>query len=135
MIHTGSFKAACAFLSKESSIRMSIQQVEVQVRRWSGGQHPTLANITRVMQQEGLRPYMWVNMPNHRYAVRSHGYDKVLYVIDGTLELTLPDSNQLVKLKAGDRIEIPAGVRHGTIVGIHGAKCVEASRVRRRSRR
>jgi len=111
---------------------MAIRQKAVQVKRWSGGQHPSLSNITRIMQKENLRPYMWMNMPNHRYAVRSHGYTKVLYVVDGTLEVTLPDFNQSIRLKSGDRIEIPAGVRHGTIVGRSGAKCVEASITKRR---
>jgi quercetin dioxygenase-like cupin family protein len=82
------------------------------------------------MQKDGLRPYMWENMPNHRYAVRSHGYHKVVYVIEGTLEITLPDSNQRVSLRAGDRIDIPAGVRYGAIVGSGGAKCVEATLAR-----
>lgn len=107
---------------------MALKQATVQVVRWQGNQHPTLSNITRLMQKEGLRPYMWMNMPNHRYAVRSHGYAKVLYVIDGTLEIILPDSNQRSTLRAGDRVEIPAGVRHGTNVGSSGAKCVEAAR-------
>lgn len=99
----------------------------VTIKRWTGGQHPTVSTITKLMQQENLRPYMWVNMPNHSYAVRSHGYDKILYVIEGTVELTLPDTNERLSLRAGDRVEIPAGVRHGTVVGIKGAKCVEAS--------
>lgn len=107
----------------------------VVIRRWSGGQHPTMANITQKMQAEGLRPYMWMNMPNHRYAIRSHGYHKVLYVIDGTLELIFPDSNERTKLRAGDRVDIKAGVRHGTIVGTSGAKCVEATIGRTRRNR
>lgn len=100
---------------------------QVLVRRWQGGQHPTMSSITRIMQQEGLRPYMWTNTPNHRHAVRSHGYDKVMYVIDGTIEVILPDSNQSVRLRSGDRIDVPAGVRHGIHVGSSGAKCVEAT--------
>jgi mannose-6-phosphate isomerase-like protein (cupin superfamily) len=110
---------------------MSSVQTGVRVQRWSGGQHPTVSTITRLMQKEGLRPYMWVNTPNHRYAVRSHGYDKVLFVIDGTLEIMFPDSNQMIRLRPGDRVDIQAGVRHGTIVGSSGAKCVEASAARR----
>lgn len=107
---------------------MAIKQTTgVQVQRWCGGQHPTLQAITRMMREQGLRPYMWMNMANHRYAVRSHGYAKVLYVIDGMLEITLPDSNQRIVLRSGDRIDIPAGTRHGTIVGKTGAKCVEAA--------
>lgn len=108
----------------------------VAITRWKKSQHPSMANIISQMKHDGLRPYMWSNMPNHRYAVRSHNYDKVLYVIDGVVEVTLPDSNQRINLKSGDRIDIPAGVRHGTIVGRSGAKCVEASkRGIRRNRR
>ena len=106
---------------------MALKQTAVQVTRWSGSQHPSVSSITRLMQKEGLRPYMWMNMPNHRYAVRSHGYNKVLYVVGGTLEIILPDSNQRVTLRAGDRIDIPAGVRHATHVGSNGARCVEAA--------
>ena len=106
---------------------MATEQSAVRVTRWSGGQHPTLSVISRHMQKEGLRPYQWDNAPNHRYAVRSCGYAKVVYVVEGTLEITLPDCNQRVRLRAGDRVEIPAGVRHGTIVGSSGAKCVEAA--------
>ena len=87
----------------------------VRITRWTGGQHPTLSTITRQMKQEGLRPYMWMNMPNHRYAVRSHGYNKVLYVVEGTVEIMFPDSNQRVVLRAGDRTDIPAGVRRKVI--------------------
>lgn len=106
---------------------MAIKQQSVQVQRWAGNQHPTLSTITKLMRKEQLRPYMWENSPNYRYAVRTHGYDKVLYVVEGTLEIMLPDFNQRVKLHAGDRIEIPSGTRHGTTVGHSGAKCVEAT--------
>ncbi len=106
---------------------MAIEQDAVRVIRWSGGQHPTLSSITRQMQKEGLRPYAWENTPNQRYAVRSHGYTKVMYVVQGAIEITLPDSNKSVKLRNGDRVEIPAGVRHGAIIGSSGAKCVEAA--------
>jgi len=103
------------------------EQTTIRVTRWSGGEHPTLSSITRAMKKENLRPYMWMNMANHRYAVRSHNYLKVLYVVEGSVDVILPDSNQQVKLRSGDRIDIPAGVRHGTNVGGGGAKCVEAA--------
>lgn len=106
---------------------MSIRQAAVRLTRWNGSQHPTASNITREMRKEGLRPYMWDNTPNFRYGVRSHGYDKILYVVEGSLEITLPDSNQRMRLRPGDRIDIPAGVRHGAIVGSSGARCVEAA--------
>ncbi len=79
------------------------------------------------MRDERLRPYVWVNAPNYRYPVRSHGYDKVLYCVQGSLELTFPDMRQQVTLRAGDRIELPRGVRYSAIVGPLGAQCVEGS--------
>lgn len=110
---------------------MAIKDTQIHITRWHGGQHPTNSIITRLMKKEGLRPYKWNNAPNHRYAVRSHNYDKVLYVLSGNIEVTLPDSNRRVIIKKGDRIDIPAGVRHGTHVGKTGVECVEAA-VRRR---
>ena len=113
---------------------MAVVQTMVKITRWQGGQHPTISNITRSMREEGLRPHTWINGANHRYAVRSHGYHKVLYVIDGVLDITLPDSNQQIRLRRGDRIDIPAGVRHGTLIGKSGARCIEASLGRRQTR-
>jgi len=98
----------------------------IKVIRWRGGQHPTYQTITQKMQQEGLRPYTWTNGPNCRDTVRSHGYNKVLYCVEGMLEVVLPDVNQTVVLRPGDRMELPRGVRHATIVGPRGAQCVES---------
>ena len=102
-------------------------QEQVRVTRWQGSQHPSESNITRQMRGENLRPYLWQNTPNHRYAVRSHNYKRVIYVMQGNLEIVLPDANQRTRLKTGDRVEIPPGVRHGVIVGGKGVRCAEAS--------
>lgn len=106
---------------------MATKQTAIRLTRWTGGQHPTSSNITRLMQEEGLRPYRWETKPNQRYAVRSQGYSKVLYVVEGTMELLLPDNNQRLRLKAGDRVDIPARVRHGSVSGQKGAVCLEAA--------
>jgi quercetin dioxygenase-like cupin family protein len=106
---------------------MATRQTEVRVTRWNGGQNPTLSSITRIMQKEGLRPYLWENTPNYRYPIRSHGYAKVVFVVEGGLEVSFPDSQQTVRLRAGDRIDIPTGIHHALIISNNGAKCVEAA--------
>jgi quercetin dioxygenase-like cupin family protein len=103
------------------------QQTEIRVTRWNGGQNPTLSSISRLMQKEGLRPYVWENAPNYRYPIRSHGFSKTLYVVEGTLEVNFPDTRQSVRLRAGDRIDIPSGIHHSLTVSNSGAKCVEAA--------
>jgi len=112
---------------------MAVREAAVAVTRWQGSAHPSMSNIMRIMKDEGLRPYTWSNLANHRYGIRTHNYDKSLFVVDGTLEVHLPDNNQIVRLKNGDHIWIPASTRHMMVVGATGAKCVEASI--RRSRR
>ena len=99
----------------------------IKLTRWKGGQHPTFDTITRKMSDEGMRPYTWQNGPNFRAAARCNGYTKVIYCVDGSLELILPDINQSVLLRPGDRIELPSGVRHATIVGPNGARCLESA--------
>lgn len=98
---------------------------EVKVIRWRGGQHPTYQTIARLMENEGLRPYAWTQGPNARQALRSHGYSKVMYCVDGVVEVILPDFDQRVTLRPGDRMDVPRGVRYAIIVGARGARCVE----------
>ena len=102
---------------------------QIRIMRWRGGQHPTLDKITRQMQEEGLRPYVWSNAPNFRYPVRSHGYDKTLFVVQGSLELTFSQTKQRVTLGSGDRVDLPRGVRYSAIVGATGVQCVEGSQL------
>ncbi len=106
---------------------MATRQTEIHLTRWNGGQNPTMSSITRLMQKEGLRPYLWENSPNYRYPVRSHGFSKVMFVVEGSLEVSFPDTRQSVRMRAGDRIDIPAGIHHAVTIGNGGAKCVEAA--------
>src|SRR5260370_9961520 len=85
---------------------------EIKLTRWHGAQHPTLQVITRQMEQEGLRPYAWSNGPNFRIAARSHGSTKIMYCLEGSLELLFPDINQSIVLLPGDRLELPRGLPH-----------------------
>jgi len=100
---------------------------QVRITRWRGGQHPTLEIITRRMREEGFRPYVWVNAPNFRYSPRSHGHDKTLYCVQGSLEVIFPETKQRVTLRVGDRIDVPRRVRYSAIIGPSGAQCVEGS--------
>jgi quercetin dioxygenase-like cupin family protein len=79
------------------------------------------------MKEEGFRAYVWTNSPNFRYPVRSHGYHKTLYCVQGSLEITLPKMKQKVMLRSGDRVDLPRGVHYSAIVGPSGVQCVEGS--------
>ncbi len=78
------------------------------------------------MTDEGLSPYSWSNAPHDIYAAHSHSYNKVLYVVQGSITFGLPELGQQLRLNAGDRLDLPAGVVHEAQVGAQGVACLEA---------
>lgn len=112
---------------------MSATKTElVRVTRWHGSQHPTLALMNRQLEQEGLRTFKWSNNANYRYGVRSHGFAKSIYCVEGSMEVFLPDTRQRMTLKKGDRFDIAAGTRHSITVGAQGVTCIEGTPATRR---
>ena len=96
---------------------------------WPGEQLPTETALHNLLHTEGLQPYRWSNDPGERYAAHAHAYDKVLYVVAGSITFGLPDEGQHITLAAGDRLDLPAGVRHDAVVGEGGVVCLEAQRM------
>lgn len=100
--------------------------VEVMVTPWPEETPVTERAIRERFKDEDLRPHPWANGPDDVYAPHSHHYDKVLYVVEGTITFRLPESNHEIFMQAGDRLDIPAGVEHEAIVGPEGVRCLEA---------
>jgi uncharacterized protein YjlB len=75
---------------------------------------------------EGLRPSTWANAPGDRYATHSHGYDKVLVATRGSIVFHLTGLQRDVELRAGERLDLPAGIDHAATVGAQGVSCLEA---------
>jgi len=72
------------------------------------------------MVDEGLSPYSWSNSPHDYYAAHTHSYNKVIYVVQGSITFGLPDLGKQFALKAGDRLDLPAGTVHDAQVGAQG---------------
>lgn len=72
--------------------------------------------------------YSWSNGPGDRYGEHSHGYEKVLYCVDGSITFVLEGDGRSIGLKAGDRMVLPAGTRHSAVVGPAGCTCIEGKR-------
>ncbi len=96
------------------------------VTPWADPVAPTQSVLWRLMTDEGLNPYSWSNGPHDVYATHSHTYNKVIYVVLGSITFGLPESGEYVTLKAGDRLDLPAGVVHEAFVGAWGVVCLEA---------
>ena len=75
--------------------------------------------------------YRWGNGPGVVYAVHDHPYRKILYVAEGSITFTSVGKPPIV-MRAGDRMDLPAGTPHGAVVGPDGVVCWEGqAKVRR----
>ena len=97
-----------------------------QVTPWPDSTTPTESTLKQRCADEGLSPYPWSNGPHDVYSAHTHSYDKVIYVVRGSITFGLPELNQKLTLKAGDRLDLPAGTVHDAIVGADGVLCLEA---------
>jgi quercetin dioxygenase-like cupin family protein len=79
------------------------------------------------MTGEGLSPERWTANDGHRFDVHEHDYHKVIYCVDGSIWFTFPDDpDTVIELEPGDRLDLPAGIRHGAMAGMDGVVCLEA---------
>lgn len=99
------------------------------VRRGHTLEVMTREEIEKAFGDEGLSPHSWSNHANYFYDAHSHDYAKVLYCVRGEVTFHLSDGD--VVLRAGQRVEIPAGTRHAATVGSDGVECMEAPKYRR----
>ena len=97
-----------------------------RVTPWTDPSSPTQSTLWRLMAAEGLSPYSWSNGAFDIYAAHSHSYNKVIYVVEGSITFGLPELGKQLTLKAGDRLELPAGTVHDAHVGAQGVVCLEA---------
>ena len=99
---------------------------EPQVTPWSDSSAPTQSVLWRLMTDEGLSPYSWSNGPFDVSSAHSHSYNKVIYVVQGSITFGLPELGKQITLQTGDRLDLPAGIVHDAQVGAQGVVCLEA---------
>ena len=98
-----------------------------EIKHWKG-QQPDEIELREILISEGLSPYAWSNGPGDTYAAHTHPYDKVLYVVRGSIAWLLPQTGERIETFPGDRIELPKGTSHAAVVGSQGVTCLEARR-------
>jgi quercetin dioxygenase-like cupin family protein len=81
-------------------------------------------SFTEEMRALGHPVSEWSNGPGYKYAPHSHPYQKILFCVDGSIVFHVNDRD--VRLSAGDRTMIEAGVEHSATVGASGVRCAEA---------
>jgi len=100
----------------------------IHVEKWRHSHIPTEEELRQFMLDEGLKPYRWANAPGDYYDAHVHDYHKVIYVVSGSITFGFPIVDDPTTLRAGDRLDLPACVRHNAAVGPEGVVCLEARR-------
>jgi len=88
----------------------------------------TSEDLMTRLRNEASDCYSWANGPGDRYAPHSHGYEKVLYCVNGSITFVLAGTGRRLELNAGDRMVLPAGTVHAAEVGPQGCTCIEGRR-------
>lgn len=89
---------------------------------------PSEDEIKDKLAAEGLSVSTWSFDAGTVKEPEAAGNNRVICVIDGMVRFTLPDSpEEYADLMSGDRIEIPAGTKHGLMSGPAGVKAVEGN--------
>ena len=99
--------------------------MDVKITLWPDNDLPSQAELWRIMVDEGLSPYAWSNGPHDIYAAHTHNYDKVIYVVSGSITFGLPELQRNLTLFPGDRLDLPKGTVHDALVGHEGVICLE----------
>jgi len=95
------------------------------VTPWASSTPPTESTLRQLYADEGMSPYQWSNGPHDVYSAHTHSYNKVIYVVRGSITFGLPELGQKLTLNAGDRLDLPAGTVHDAVVGAQGVVCLE----------
>jgi quercetin dioxygenase-like cupin family protein len=98
----------------------------VRLRQWDSEEKPDESLLRQRMSEEGLSAYKWSNGPFDAYPPHMHRYAKVILVVRGSIEFTVGETGQPFRLKAGDRLDLPAQLLHSALVGPDGVACLEA---------
>jgi quercetin dioxygenase-like cupin family protein len=80
------------------------------------------------LRAEATECYSWSNGPGDHYAPHSHGYEKVLYCVEGSIQFVLEGEGRTLELEAGDRMVLQPGTVHSAVVGDAGCTCIEGRR-------
>lgn len=97
------------------------------VKRWDSGQGPLQLSALRTeLQSEGLNTAWWSEVPGVRVEEHEHPFPEARWVLSGYLRVYVGD--EVVDLGPGERLDLPAGTKHGfEVIGLSPAVFVTGS--------
>ncbi len=99
-----------------------------RVTLWAGAARPGEDALRDQLTADGYQVVRWASAPETGYPPHLHIYPETIWLVHGSLTVILPAEDRLLELAPGDRIEMPAGMVHGTLAGPEGAVYLLATR-------
>jgi len=84
------------------------------------------ASLEERLRAQGLQISSWSNDAGYRFEEHSHEYDKVVVAVEGSITFGLTGYGVGFMLTPGERLDLPAHIKHDAIVGPKGVICLEA---------
>ena len=100
--------------------------MELKITPWNNPAPPVEEELKTQLAKQDLRVYNWSSPSEAVFYSHTHGYHKILYVVSGTIKFDFPSRHKTINLHPGDRLDLPAGIRHSAMAGTEGVSCLEA---------
>lgn len=105
-----------------------MKKLAYHVDRWDKGNPPSASEVLDMAAQLGLSGYQWSNGPGDVYGAHRHSFDKIIFVLQGSITFGLPAEGVQVIMNAGDRLDLSRDTLHNAVVGPAGVSCLEIHR-------
>ena len=100
----------------------------IRVQKWLHDMAPNEDYLIDMLIVEGLAPRRLTLAPGEVTAAQAVPYDRILFVLNGSMTFGFQVDDEPTHLRAGDRLEIPAATLHNAVVGSDGVTFLEARR-------
>lgn len=100
----------------------------VLVTLWEGRGQPDETALRADLAAQGYQVITWQSDAAEGFPPHMHIYPELMWVLAGSLTVILPADDRLLELLPGDRVELPAGLVHGTMAGADGVTYLIATR-------
>jgi quercetin dioxygenase-like cupin family protein len=99
--------------------------VSIQLTRAAGPNEETVRGLFAA--ENCPHPRKWAGGAGEVYDWHSHGYQKVLFCMSGSI-MFQDREGMNYRLEAGDRLDIQPGTEHRAVAGDGGVECMESFR-------
>jgi quercetin dioxygenase-like cupin family protein len=99
----------------------------IDVVRWNKTKKPTLEELQKKLESEGLQAELYSDRPGTKYGRHKHPFDDFIVIVTGKMKIVADQGEWL--LKPGDRMNLPANTVHAAeILGREEVRYLSAAK-------